>query len=379
MNIQLTKYQLFTVTTNFVIFSSILMAPALTVVAAKQDGWLSMLLALIIGLLLNFVYVLLLRKHQYPSLFSLIDRAAGKWMGTLLNIVLMFYALHLAAMVVRNLSNFIVSSVFPNAHPWTYQVLLIGLVAFTALHGVRNLFLLNELLSPLLFFIVGGSLLLIIKDFSFIELKPIFYTPFPSFFKGAYATLGFPFIEALLLGNFFHYVQRKKQLSVVYLSGLLFGGLTLVIAVLLIIGNDGAYIVARETYPTYSVLRDIEFTTIFERIEILIALAWITGLFFKTTVCFLVVMMGFKHLSNSKSYRPFIVPIAILIWAMSNHLHKTVMDFSNFVTSSWTLYWITLYCVLIIVFLIGFLRKKKQSGQGQQPGNDHSSMQKARP
>ncbi|MGP4075881.1 GerAB/ArcD/ProY family transporter [Halobacillus sp. K22] len=367
MNIQLTKYQLFTVTTNFVIFSSILMAPALTVTAAKQDGWISMLFAFIIGLLLNLVYVLILKKHQYPSLFSLIDRAAGKWIGTLLNLVVMFYALHLAAMVVRNLSNFIVSSVFPNAHPWIYQILVISIVAFTAFYGVRNLFLINELLSPLLFLIVGTSLILIIKDFSFIEIKPVFHSSFQSIFEGAYATLGFPFIEALIIGNFFHYVQQKKQLMFVYLSGISLGGITLVIAVLLIIGNDGAYMVARETYPTYSVLRDIEFTTIFERIEILIALAWITGLFFKITVCFLVVMMGFKHLSNSKSYRPFIIPIAILTWAMTNHLHKTVMDFSNFVTSSWTLYWFTLYSVLMMVFLIGFLRQKKQSGQDQLP------------
>ena len=40
-------------------------------------------------------------------------------------------------------------------------------------------------------------------------------------------------------------------------------------------------------------------------------------------------MMGFKHLSNSKSYSPFIIPIAILTWAMSSRLHKTVMDFTN--------------------------------------------------
>ena len=366
MIIQVTKYQLFTVTTNFVIFSSILMAPALTVAAAKQDGWISMLFAFIIGLLLNLVYVLILKKHQYPSLFSLIDLAAGKWIGTVLNLVVMFYALHLAAMVIRNLSNFMVSSVFPNAHPWTYQILVIAIVALTALYGVRNLFLLNELLSPLLFLIVGASLILILKDFSFIEIKPVFYTSFPKIFEGAYATLGFPFIEALIIGNFFHYVQQKKHLMFVYLSGISLGGLTLIIAVFLIIGNEGAYIVARETYPTYSVLRDIEFTTIFERIEILIALAWITGLFFKITVCFLVVMMGFKHLSNSKSYSPFIIPIAILTWAMSNHLHKTVMDFTNFVTSSWTLYWFTLYSVLIIVFLIGFMRQKKQPGQDLQ-------------
>ena len=185
------------------------MAPALTVAAAKQDRSISMLLAVIIGLLLNLVYVLILKIHQYPSLFMLIDKAAGKWIGTVLNLVVMS-SLASCPMVIRNLSNFMVSSVFPNVHPWTYQILVIAIVALTALYGVRNLFLLNELLSPLLFLIVGASLILILKDFSFIEIKPVFCASFPKIFEGAYATLGFPFIEALIIGNFFHYVQQKN-------------------------------------------------------------------------------------------------------------------------------------------------------------------------
>ncbi|WP_165967183.1 endospore germination permease [Jeotgalibacillus sp. S-D1] len=361
MNTQITKRQFFMVVVNFVIFSSILMAPALTVVSAKQDGWISILLALIIGLMLNLLYIFLFKKYNYPSLFELMNRAAGKWIGTLMNLLIIFYALHLAAMVLRNLSNFMVASVIPYSHPWTFQILIIGIIMYSAVLGVRNLFLLNDLLFPIVIFLTLFSLILMTKDFTLFELKPIFHSEPSAIFQGAYATLGFPFIEVLLTGSFFHYVKKKEKLIHVYLSGIAAGGLVLVITVLIIIGNEGTYLVARETYPTYSVLRDIDFLIVFERVEILLAIAWMIGLFFKICACFLVVMMGLKHVSGSKTYRPYLIPIGVLIWAMSNHLHKTVMDFGNFVTTSWTMYWFTLYCLIILVFLIGLMRNKQKS------------------
>lgn len=368
MKTQITKYQLFNMVTNFIIFSSILMAPALTVTAAKQDGWISMLIAVIIGILLNALYLFLLKKHEYPTLFSLIDRSVGKWIGTVVNVVLIFYAFHLGAMVVRNLSNFMVASVFPNAHPWTFQILILTICMLTVFYGLNNVFLVSELLSPLITLTVLISASLIIKDFELIEIKPILHTPPVDIFEGAYATLGFPFIESLLLGSFLHYVAVKKRVMTVHLTAIGCAGLVLTGFVLLITGNDGAYIVTRETYPTYSVLRDINLSSIIERGEILIALGWIVGLFFKISICFLIVVEGFQHLSRADSYRAFILPSAILIWAMSNHLHQTVTDFTEFVTSSWTLYWFSLYCVLILVFIIGLLRTKTPSLPGDKTG-----------
>lgn len=360
MNIQISKRQLFMVIFNFVIFSSILMAPAITVVAAKQDGWISMLVALIIGLVLNMLYLFLFKKYNYPSLFELMNRAAGKWFGTIINILIVFYALHLAAMIVRNISNFMVAGVVPYSHPWTYQILIIIVVMYSAVLGVKNLFLLNDLLFPIVILLTLSSLVLMTREFSFIELKPIFHVGTLSILQGAYATLGFPFIESLIIGAFLQYVKKKEKLMIAYLSGIATGGLLLVITVFLIIGDEGTYVVARETYPTYSVLRDIDFITVFERVEILLAIAWMIGLFIKICVCFLVVLMGLKHLTGSKTYHPYLIPIGILIWAMSNHLHKTVMDFSHFVITSWTMYWLTLYCLIVLVLLIGLLRNKQK-------------------
>ncbi|GGF26577.1 germination protein [Halobacillus andaensis] len=365
MNTQLSRYQFIAVVINFLIFSSILMAPAITVVAAKQDGWLSMLLALVIGLLLMALYLFMFKKYNYPSLFELMDRIAGKWIGTLVNLLIIFYALHLAAMVVRNLSNFMVSSVVPYSHPWIYQVLTLIAVAYAAALGVKVIFLLNEMLFPFVVLFTMGSLLLILREFNFFELKPFFHTPPLEVFQGAYVTLGFPFIEILLLSAFLQFVEKKEKLRIVYLSGITIGGMTLAVTVFLIIGDEGAYLVARETYPTFSVMRDIEFFTVFERIEILLAVAWLLGLFVKITACFLVGMLGLKHLSKSTTYKVYIIPIGILVWAMSNHLHKTVMDFSNFVTTSWTFYWFSLYCLIILVLAVGILRKKHKMPASQ--------------
>ncbi|WP_171016952.1 GerAB/ArcD/ProY family transporter [Pseudalkalibacillus caeni] len=358
MNLQVSRFQFFSIVLNFIIYSSILMAPGITVINAKQDGWLSMLLALGVGLAANFLYLMLFKKHGYPSLFELMDRSAGKWIGTALNIVIVFYALHLTAMVVRNLSNFMITDVSPYSSPYIYQILILLVVAYTSYHGVKNLFLISELFTPFISLFVIGSLIVIIKHFKIIELKPFFYNPPSAILEGAYSTLGFPFIEIMLAGAFLTYVKRKDKLVSIALSAIAIGGAVLVITVILVIGNDSAYIVARESYPTYSVMRDVSLTTTFKRVEIIIGIAWIIGLFFKISTCFCVAMMGIKHLSKSKTFRGYIVPCAILVWAMSNGLHKTFIDFTNFVSMDWTLYWFTLYSFVIITMLIGLARKR---------------------
>ncbi|WP_173917459.1 endospore germination permease [Halobacillus sp. Marseille-Q1614] len=359
MKIKLSNYQFFSVVFNFIIFSSILMAPALTVAGAKQDGWISMLLATIIGLLLMALYLFLFKKYNYPSLFELMDKAAGKWGGTIINLLIIFYAIHLAALVVRNLSNFMVVSVIPYSHPWVYQIMILVLVSYTAVLGVKKLFLVSELLFPLVILFLLGSLLLVTEEFDFLEIKPIFNTGFAPIFEGAYPTLGFPFIEVLILSTFLQYMEKKEKAMMTFLSGIAVGGLILSVTVFFIIGDEGAYMVGRESYPTYSVLRDIDFITVFERVEILMAVAWINGLFVKITACFLVAMIGLQHLAKSSNYYFFVIPIGVLIWAMSNHLHKSIMDFNNFVNTSWTLYWFSLYFFIILIFLIGFMRKVK--------------------
>ncbi len=358
MNHSINKSQLFLLIISFIYGSSLLMAPGITSSFAKQDAWISMILALIIGLLLNVVWMLLLKRYDYKSIFSIMENVSGKWLGTFINLLIVFYAIHLAAYIVRNLSNFMVINVIPDSNEWTYQIMIILLAIYSCYYGLNNIARVNEFLIPWMLLLFAISISLIVNQFEFDYLKPIYEQGFKSIAQGAYGTVGFPFIEIILLGTVFTFVKQKEKLMKGYLLAVFFAGMILVLTVFVTVGIEGPYMVSRESYSTFAMMRNITVVELFERIEIIIAIVWIFGILVKITLCLFAALKGLQHITRHESYNPFLFPVGILIWVMSNEIHGNAIDFTDFVVKNWTLWWFTLYLTLILIMIIGIALKK---------------------
>ncbi|WHY74030.1 GerAB/ArcD/ProY family transporter [Fictibacillus enclensis] len=358
MSHKLNQWQMLLLTISFLVGSSLLLAPNLTSFYSKQDAWLSMIIALAAGLILNWLWIYLLSKYQYQSIFVIAEKAVGKWIGGLISLLVVFYALHLCSYVVRNVSNFMISSVLPDTNAWTFQMMLIIVSLYSCYYGLNNIARVNEFLNPIMGVLFLVSLLLTLNRFELHNLKPFLEQPPRSILQGAYTTTGFPFIEVILLGTVFTYVSKKKNLMRTYLMAIAISGLILLITIIIVIGVDGYYLVSRNTFPTFELMRAINIVKLLERIEVLIGAVWIVGIFVKIVVCFYAGMMGLQHMSKHHRYRTFLLPAGLWVWAMANHVHSNTMEFTDFVAKNWTLWWFTLYLILIVVMLIGIIRKK---------------------
>ncbi|MCD7032920.1 endospore germination permease [Metabacillus sp. GX 13764] len=367
----LTKGHLLMLTVSFITGSSLLMAPGITTAAAKNNGWISMLIAAFCGLLLNLLLVFLIKKYRYQSIFDCAEKAAGPFIGGVITLLIVFYSLHLAAYVVRNVSNFMITSVNPEGSTAIYEAALLTAVCFTTLYGLNNLARLNEFLLPGLFFLLIASFGLVINQFDGSHLKPFFRDNPGSLVMGAYPTVGFPFIEIISLMSLFSYVSNKKHLGRSFLLTLFLSGCFLAASVVLCIGVEGYDLVSRQPYATFEIMRGITIVKLFERIEILTGTFWIFGIFIKITICFLAAMLGLQKLARHNSYYSFLLPSAVFVWVMSLEFHPDTVDFSHYVTSVWTLWWFTLYVLVCLVLLIGIMRKKhkpeKPSWKNQLP------------
>lgn len=361
MNHKLNQWQLFLITVSFLVGSSLLLAPNLTSYYSKQDAWLSMLIALFIGLALNLLWIYLLSLYQYQSIFVIVEKVIGKWGGGIISLIIVFYSLHLCSYVVRNVSNFMISSVLPDTNAWTFQIMLILVALYSCYYGLNNIARVNEFLNPIMAVLFIVSLLLTLNRFELSNLKPFFQQPIMPIMQGAYTTTGFPFIEVLLLSIAFQYVRKKKNLAKTYLGAILISGLVLLITIIIVIGCDGYYLVSRNTFPTFELMRSINIIKILERIEVLIAVVWIVGIFVKIIICFLAAMMGLQHVAKHHWYGPFLIPAGLFVWAMSNHEHANTMEYTDFVAKNWTLWWFTLYLILVIVMVIGIALKKHKN------------------
>ncbi|WP_164462226.1 endospore germination permease [Bacillus sp. FJAT-42376] len=365
MNHVITKQQLFFLVLSFTTGSSILMAPGLTAISAKNEAWFSMIIAGGIGLLLNLLLVWLLKKYHYASIFEITEKVCGRAGGFIINALIIFYALNLAAYILRNISNFMTTSISPESNPAGFQILLLLVVMYSVYFGLNNLATVNQFFLPLTLSMLGVSLLLVMNQFDLANLKPFFSRGIKPLLHGAYPVLGFPFIEVILISSFFTYVSNKKGLGRSYLISLFIGAAVLSFTTFVSIAIQGFDLVIRQTYSTFELMRDITIVKLFERIEVLIGVFWIFGIFVKITFCMQSAMLGFKAMTKHRTYRPFILPASLFVWTMSNRIHLKLIDFNNFVFQYWTLWWFLLYVLFILLLAAGLLAGKHKASHGR--------------
>ncbi|MBS2969879.1 endospore germination permease [Metabacillus sp. KIGAM252] len=361
MNHVISKQQLFLLFISFVTGSSILMAPGLTATFAKNEAWVSTIIASVIGLILNLLLMWLMKKYHYASIFEITEKILGKVMSYLVNGLIIFYALSLAAYIVRNLSNFMTTSISPESSPANFQVLILLVAMYSVFFGLNNLARVNEFFTPITLFLLAASLVLVLNQVEFSNLKPFFARGVMPVLHGAYTILGFPFIEIIIMSSFFTYVSNKKGLGRTYLAAMLIGGAVLALTVLMSLAIQGYDLVIRQTYSTFELMRDITIVRLFERVEVLIGVFWIFGIFVKITCCMQAAVLGFKAMTKHTTYRPFIIPAALFVWIMANQVHLNIVDFNNFVLKYWTLWWFALYVLFVLFLAAGLLLGKHKS------------------
>ncbi|MFC0524612.1 endospore germination permease [Pontibacillus salicampi] len=360
MNHTITHVQLFFMTANFTIGSSLLLAPLITGAVAYEDAWISMILAIIVGVVLQLFLLLLLKKIDYISIFEVTDLAFGKWIGTIVNLIVILYAFHLCALVVGNTDDFMIV-IKPDTAPYFYQILMIALAMYTAFSGLQTFGKANETMSVLFYFVFVLSFLLLVPNVEFQNYKPTLYRGWMPVLQGGYNSLGVPFLELTLLTAVLTFVVDKQKVKAFFLNGLLFGGAILFIFVAAAIGVEGAFMVQRETYPTYALMRDIHATVVFQRVEIIIGIVWIFVLFAKMTTLFIIILLGIQHIGRSHSYNAYILPISIGVWTLTNQTHENVIENADFTAKNWTLYSFSIYVIVLVSIVIGIFRDKRNN------------------
>ncbi|MFB5661451.1 endospore germination permease [Alteribacillus sp. HJP-4] len=361
MNHSISRWQLTAIVISFTVGSSLLMAPNITAAAADQDGWISMLLATFVGLLLNLLMLKLLSMYNYASVYDIYDRILGKIGGAFFSFLFMFITLHLAALVMRNYSNFMISVAIPEINSDVFVVMMMILVIFSASKGLQNLARISQLFAPFLIILISLALLLVSNNFKLENVTPVTDESWKSIMEGAYPIIGFPFIEMLVFTALLSFITNKTKIYRFYLIGTAVGGVLLSIAIFVTIGVEGPSVVDREVYAAYSMARSIQLGIILQRLEAVIGILWIVALFVKITVCFLAIQFGLSHYTKGADYTRYVLPVAILVWTMSEHLHPDLVDFTDFVAINWTLYWLTAYVIFITILGVGILFKKHKS------------------
>lgn len=306
---------------GFLFGSSVLLSPGQ---AAGTDAWIAILLGVGEGLFFAFGYLMLLPRFPGKTLIQIIEVVFGRFMGFLISVGFLWFVFHLLSLVLVTYLDFL-KLAFLTQTP-SAVLLLFGVIvcAYTARYGVEVLARCSQILVLLTMFIIIIVTLFVIPQMDMRNIQPILNTPWPKMLKAVHVASTLPFGQTVVFAMILPFINKKNQLTKVPVTATIIAGLFLSFLsfrTAAVLGKTASIYV----YPGYNVARLIEIGDAFNRMEILVALNFLTMGFIKVSVLLYTISLGTAQLFKLDTYRALVLPIGILVIIL------TLSNFSNVV------------------------------------------------
>lgn len=305
-----------------IIPTAILTIPSITYEQAKQDAWISPIWAfsgvIVIAIVLG--YYRLFPNHNFITQAS--GRMFGGILGKLLALLFCLYYLYLSGIIVREYSQFVVSTFLKHTPMLVITGSIVIVSAFTVRAGLENVVRFAELILAPFVVIFSLIIIMIIPDLDIMNMMPVMGEGILPSFKGS-LILQTWYSEFIIASFLLPYVSDRQNVKKSLFLTLLMVILTMIIAnlaTLLLLGEiTGGY-----TYPFLVLSRYISLADFFTHVSALFMAIWVLGAFVKISVFYYVIVLGTAQWTGLSDYRHIVFPIGLLliifsIWVASNH------------------------------------------------------------
>jgi spore germination protein KB len=295
---------------SFIAPTLILVVPSLMEKISKQDAWMTIFPAFLIGALQVWMMLVLSKRYPGLTIIQYSSKILGKFFGKLVGCYLLYYWINFDFIILNQHIQFI-NSIFLMRTPSIVVSLTLAILCGIAVYmGIESIARCNEYLALLIFVLLIPLLLLMLAVSDPQLLRPVLSkgivpvlqsSIFPIAYLGQFIVLGWflPFVS-----------QPNKAAKASFISLTIISGLfcITVLPLIMIFGP----LTRKLAFPVLSVIQYIGIKGSFERLEAVAVAIWVMGCFVKVSLTFFIICLTIAHLFELKSYRNFVVPIIIL-------------------------------------------------------------------
>lgn len=314
---KLSKVQIFWLLFTFHIGNMILLTITPSVENAKQDAWISYILANIIGVIVVFIFIKTAQMYPKHTLVQLSKLLLGRIIGTIIVISYILMWLLIAIIVLAVAVDFINTILLPNTPPWIIIMSMVSLAVYvTAVGGVEGIARCSEFFGPIIIIAILGLILLMFRDFETQYFLPVFVdTGIIPIMKGALSPLSFLGESVILLVLIYFSSESsdvfKQAIWSVVLASVITG--IVMLSVLLTFGPE---LTTKMLYPAFERISFISIMDFVQNLDILAIIAWHLSIFIKISLYFFLINYCIAELfqiNNWKKVIWFITPLFIVI------------------------------------------------------------------
>ncbi|MBI0579315.1 endospore germination permease [Neobacillus cucumis] len=342
--------------------TTILVIPGSLAHEVRQDAWIAAIIGTAISFLIVALYIAVGRMFPTMTLVEIVETLLGKWLGKAVSLTFVFFSFINAQDLLYYVGTFLTTQIIPDTPHEAIHILFACILIMGIRLGLETLARSAELFFPLfvfLFLLLIVSVLLTADLWEFRNIQPMFKTGVKPMIRAVFTfTSIFTLPLIVLLMIFPISVTQVKKAEKNFFIAIFIAGVCLIILITLTILVLGPETSARQLYPSYTLARRINVGGFLQRIEAILAIMWLITIFFKMSIYFYAAVIGFVQTLNLKDYRPFTLPLGMILVTISFFSHPNVTHSAKFDNEIWPIYSLMYGIVLPLLLLaVNAIRK----------------------
>jgi spore germination protein KB len=294
---------------------------------AKADIWIAILVGIVVTIIIIVMYCRILTRFPNNNLYQVIILIFGRYIGTIICLLYIFYSLYLAALILLDFSMFISIVGLESTPESVVAFMVILLVIVGVKMGVEVLGRFAEFFIKIIYPVILLTVPLMLSMVNVNNLKPVLANGFQPVLEGAFSVITFPFAEIIIFTMIFSSKSVKEgKLFKVFAYGLLLGGGLIFVTEVATYLSLGPYAYESAYFPVYSALSRINLRDILQRVEIVIAVSFLLGGFLQISACLLACCNGMSTIMKLKDYRFIVTPIGMLVLIISLTTYNDILE-----------------------------------------------------
>lgn len=358
--IKITKIQLFVLIIVFQIGSTTLFAVG---IGAKQDAWIVVLLAALIGFCLLWIYTCLAEFFPNQTYFDILISVLGKKVASPLILFYGLYFINIASHNIYEFGVFIKLTALPKTPLIVIFYLFVAIIIYINSLGFEVLARTAEALTFLLLFFLLTifTFTLFSGQFNISELKPVLGYGIQPVLKELWRVVAFPFGEMVLFLMFYHYLQDQSQFRRTAFFALSVSATLLTLSLIVIISVLGTSLTENAEIPLLETILLINIADIIVNLDSLAVFILFIGGFYKTALYLYAFSLVLNWLFKSIDLKWFI-RIVGLILPLYVFYYLPGLDYQRLKVEDILLYTIIMYAFLPVFLLMNiYIIKRKKN------------------
>ncbi|MBU3102036.1 MULTISPECIES: GerAB/ArcD/ProY family transporter [Clostridium] len=326
---------------------------------AKQDAWIAIIIAMTWSIILVLMFCRILSLYPGKDLFDILKIVMGKFIGKIISILMIWFAFHSGALILRSFSEFTNTLVFADTPVIIPMVFFTILLVWSLKAGIEVLGRWAEFFSWIVILIVIIVPILSIPQMDIARLKPILSNGVATLLEGAFSSFTFPFGQIVIFTMVFSNISKVKNYKKTFIVGLLVGGGLILLTSLrnlLVLGNETVSGLYFHSTMSVSLIR----LGFLQRLEMTVIIVFLACVFIKVSICIFAVCNGISKVFGFDDHKFIATPVALIMLSFSFFVYRSTMEAAFFTLNIWAYYSFTFEVIIpLVIFIVAEIRSRR--------------------